>query len=343
MRAAVLYDIDDLRIEAQAVPQLEAGDLLVQIVASGICSGDLMPWYIRRKAPLVLGHEPAGIVVARGPGEAARARDGRVFALGDRVAIHHHAPCFVCRACLRGDHVQCDTWKRTRIYPGGIAQYVRVPAANVGDTLHLPDHVGFAEAVLVEPLGCVFKSMRRARLRPDDVVYVIGLGVMGLLHIAVARTRGHAVYGSDYQADRQTQARRLGANAAFSPEAALNELRAVTEGRGADVVICGPGSAQALSHAIEACAPGGTVLMFTPLEPGQDFCFDQSAAYFRDISLIASYSCGPDDTSAALAYLSSHQLSAVSVGAQAFAFEDTAEAYRAMRAGEVIKAIIEVT
>ena len=121
MRAAVLYDVNDVRIEERAVPELCDGELLVRTMASGICSGDVMGWYIARKAPLVLGHEPAGIVAAVA-GECA-------LSIGDRVFVHHHAPCFECRACTRGDYVQCATWRATKIEPGGIAEYFRCGAA----------------------------------------------------------------------------------------------------------------------------------------------------------------------------------------------------------------------
>jgi len=342
MRAAMLYDVDDLRVTEVAIPTLEPGDLLVRIAASGICSGDLMPWYIRRKAPLVLGHEPTGVVCAVGQGATACDRNGRAFAVGDRVAIHHHAPCLTCRSCVRGDHVQCATWKATRIYPGGIAEYVCIPSANLVDTLHLPDNVAFVDAVLVEPLGCVVKSLRRAQLRDVDVVYVVGLGVMGLLHVALAHEKGCAVYGSDFRADRSDRALALGAAAVFSPDAALNRLQAATDGRGADVVICGPGNAVALQHAIDAAAPGGRVVMFTPLEPGHEFRFDQSSAYFRDLTLIASYSCGPDDTAEALATLARTHLTSEQLGARLFPLDQTAEAYQMMVDAEVVKSIIQL-
>jgi L-iditol 2-dehydrogenase len=146
MRAAVLYDVNDVRIEERAVPELRDGELLVRTMASGICSGDVMGWYIARKAPLVLGHEPAGIVAAVA-GDCA-------LSVGDRVFVHHHAPCFECRACKRGDYVQCATWRATRIEPGGIAEYFRVSRENQRDTLPLPASVPFRDASLVEPLAC---------------------------------------------------------------------------------------------------------------------------------------------------------------------------------------------
>ncbi len=190
MRAAVLYDVDDIRIEDRPIPEIGDGELLVRAMASGICSGDVMAWYIRRKAPLVLGHEPAGIV--------AETRGETGFSVGDRVFVHHHAPCFACRACARGAYVQCAAWRPNGIDPGGIAEYFRVKAGNLRDTLPLPSTVGFADASLVEPLACVVKSLRRGGVRAGDRIYVIGLGVMGLLHVLAAKELGAEVFGSDF-------------------------------------------------------------------------------------------------------------------------------------------------
>ena len=132
MQVARLYDFGDIRVEASARPEIGPTDILVRASACGICSGDIMPWYIRRKAPLVLGHEPVGVVEETG----AAVRD---FRRGDRVFIHHHAPCFECTACRRGEYVQCATWRATNLMPGGMAEYFLVSAANQRDTLKLPD------------------------------------------------------------------------------------------------------------------------------------------------------------------------------------------------------------
>jgi L-iditol 2-dehydrogenase len=331
MRAAVLYDVDDIRIEERPVPELRGGDVLVQTRASGICSGDLMPWYIRRKAPLVFGHEPAGVVVA--------VSEGTPFAPGDRVFAHHHAPCFACEACRRQDYVQCTTWRATALEPGGMAEFFRVPAENLRDTLRLPDGVGFVAGSLVEPLGCVVKSIRRARLREGDTLYVIGLGIMGLLHVALARTHGVRIVASDFLAPRRALAEQMGAIALDAAADPLQGLRELTGGRGAEVVICGPGSAAALQHAIDAAAPGGTVVMFTPLEPGAPFALDQSEIYFRDLTLVASYSCGPQDTREALSALASGRVRPEEVGVAEVAFDDVPSAYRAMRDAGVVKPV----
>jgi len=346
MRAAVMYDVDDIRIEERPLPALAPGDVLVRTAASGVCSGDLMPWYVRKKAPFVFGHEPAGTLVAYA-GEAPR------LALGTRVFAHHHAPCLACEACRAGRFVHCATWRGTALDPGGMAEYFRVPQANLSDTLALPAHLSFADGSLVEPLACVVKSLRRAlpptveaALRGEagalagSTLYVIGAGVMGLMHVAVAAAAGARVFASDFHAGRRAAAERLGAAAAFAPDEALERLAAATEGRLADAVVCGPGSPAALAHAVDAAAADGTVLMFTPIEPEQRFAFDQSRAYFRDLRLVASYSCGPADTVAALGLIAAGTVTARRLDAEEFRFPGVGAAYARMAAAEVVKAIV---
>lgn len=323
MRAAVLYDVDDIRIEERPVPIAGAGELLIQTRASGICTGDVMAWYVRRKAPLVLGHEPSGVVVGAGAGVAE-------FGVGDRVFVHHHAPCFDCRACARADFVQCATWRKSAIDPGGLAEFFRVPAANVRDTLRLPQNVSFVDASLVEPLACAVKSIRRSGLRDGDTLHIIGLGVMGLMHALVAVARGVRVSGSDFLEERRAIAKALGIEA-LHPDQSFP---------GADVVICGPGSPEALRNAIAATLPGGTVVMFTPLEPGEPFTFDPNDLYFRDVRLVPSYSCGPQDTREALDLIARGVVTAERLSATIYPLEEAPQAYAALRSSRIVKPIV---
>lgn len=326
MRAAVLYDFDDVRVENRAVPEPADGELLIRTMASGICSGDVMRWYIRRKAPLVLGHEPAGVVV--------EARGETKFSIDDRVFVHHHAPCLFCRACTRGEYVQCATWRATKIDPGGIAEYFRVPRANLHDTLLLPQHVSFADASLVEPLACVVKSLRRSGLRAGDRLYVIGLGIMGQLHVLAGRSLGAHVYASDYIEGRRNVGARNGA-AAFHPDDARSALD-----DGADVVICGPGTAEAMRDAFETVAPAGTVVMFTPFPPDAPVSVEPERLYFNDLRVVASYSCGPDDTRAALNLIAAGIVTTQKVDATIVSIDEVPRVYRQFAQALMIKPIV---
>ncbi|MBV9332537.1 MAG: alcohol dehydrogenase catalytic domain-containing protein [Candidatus Eremiobacteraeota bacterium] len=326
MRVAVLYDVDDIRIEQRPIPELADGEVLVRTMASGICSGDVMSWYIRRKAPLVLGHEPAGVVT--------KTRGATKFSVGDRVFVHHHAPCLACRACERGEHVQCKTWRATKIDPGGISEYFRVAKTNLSDTLALPENVEFSDASLVEPLACVVKSLRRSGVRAGDRLYVIGLGVMGLLHVLAAGALGAEVFGADFLPERRDAAERNGANV-FHPD---DVRRALPDG--ADVVICGPGTPEAMRAAVEAAAPAGTVVMFTPFPPEVPVTIDSQRLYFGDLRIVASYSCGPDDTRAALRLIADGTVTARKVGADLIALDDVPRAYRDFAKARMIKPIV---
>jgi threonine dehydrogenase-like Zn-dependent dehydrogenase len=162
LRVAKLYSFNDIRIEDIPVPEIGPDDALIKTRASGICSGDVMSWYIEKKAPLILGHEPAGEIVKVGD-------NVRSFKPGDRVFAHHHAPCLTCRYCRRGDYVQCETWKNTRIIPGGISEYILIPETNLkNDTLKLTENMSFEDGTLIEPTACVLKGLKRAGLRFEN-------------------------------------------------------------------------------------------------------------------------------------------------------------------------------
>src|SRR5260370_35039014 len=154
-QVARLYECGDIRVEERARPVVGDGDILIRASACGICSGDIMPWYIKRKAPLVLGHEPVGIVEDTG----TLVRD---FKIGDRVFVHHHAPCFQCAACRRGEYVQCSTWRATNIVPAGMAEFFLLSAANQRDTRRLPDSIADADGLLIEPAACGVKALKRS-------------------------------------------------------------------------------------------------------------------------------------------------------------------------------------
>ena len=137
MKVARLYSFSDIRVEDMTVPEIGPTDALVRTRACGICSGDVMPWYIEKKAPLVIGHEPAGEIAEIG-GAVTK------FSKGDRVFVHHHAPCLSCRFCRRGDYVQCATWKISHIVPGGVSEYILIPSLNLNhDTIKLAENISF--------------------------------------------------------------------------------------------------------------------------------------------------------------------------------------------------------
>ncbi len=291
------YNNHDIRIEEMPVPQIGSDELLVRVEACGICGSDVMEWYRIDRAPLVLGHEIGGRIVAVGEAVERYKKD-------DRVSVAHHVPCNTCHYCLSGHHTVCDTLRRTNFDPGGFAEYLRVPAINVDRGVFLlPDEVSYEAATFIEPLACVLRGQRRAQMPPGISVLVIGSGISGLLHIHLARTLGAGrVIATDINEYRLESARRLGAEATFPAKEDLPaRLRQVNQGRLADLVIVCTTAESAIIQALQSVERGGTVLFFAPTNPGVTIPISINDLFFRnDVTLSTSYAGSPADYQTAL-------------------------------------------
>ena len=338
MKIAKLYTFNDIRIEEMPVPEVGTHDALIKTKACGICSGDIMPWYIEKKAPLVLGHEPAGEVVEVGKEVAS-------FKAGDRVFVHHHAPCFICRHCKKGNYVHCETWKTSKIIPGGLAEYILIPRINLeNDTLNLSVKLSYEDGTLIEPTACVVKALKRVNIRDGDTVLVIGLGIMGQLNILLARKYGaERIIGADTVPFRLQKAKESGADDVIdvSKTDLLDALKNLTDGELADIVIVGPNSVEAMRQGLSATGTGGRVLFFTPAKPGERLIVDPNDLYFKDINIITSYSSGPTDTADALEIIEEGIVRAEKLVTHRFPIERTEDAFRlTAEAGDSLKSII---
>jgi L-iditol 2-dehydrogenase len=338
MKVAKLYSFNDIRIEDMLIPKIGPNDALLKTKACGICSGDVMPWYIEKKAPLIPGHEPSGEIVGVG-------RDVTSFKSGDRVFVHHHAPCFSCRQCKRGDYVQCDIWKNTKIVPGGISEYILIPETNLeNDTLALYENLTYEDGTLIEPTACVVKALKRADIKRGDTLLVIGLGVMGQLHVLLSKKYGAGkIIGVDLVPFRLQKAKDFGADEVIdvSRHNLIDSLKDITNGEMADIVIVGPNSVEAMRQGISASGSGGRVLFFTPSKPGEHLTLNPNELYFRDINIITSYSCGPTDTADALEIIEEGTVRADMLVTHRFPIEKTAEAFKlTAEAGDSLKSVI---
>ncbi|MFC1909072.1 zinc-dependent dehydrogenase [Chloroflexota bacterium] len=297
MRVAMWYNNRDVRIEEMPVPEIGPGELLVRIEASGICGSDVMEWYRLDRAPLVLGHEIGGQIVTVGEGV-------KRYQEGDRVSVAHHVPCNTCYYCLNGHHTACDTLRQTNFDPGGFAEYVRLPAINVDRGIfRLPDEVSYEEATFIEPLACILRGQRQARLRPGCSVFVIGSGISGLLHVQLARALGASrIIVADINDYRLEAASRYGADATIHAEEDLPvRLHQLNQGRLADVVIICTGATSAITQALKSVERGGTILFFAPTDAGVTIPISINELFWRnDITLTTSYAGSPADYATAL-------------------------------------------
>ncbi len=304
MRVAMYYNNRDVRLEEMAVPKIGPGELLVRVRASGICGSDLMEWYRIKKAPLVLGHEIAGEVVEVGEGI-------QNFQQGDRVFVSHHVPCGHCRYCRAGHQSVCDTLRTTHFDPGGFAEYIRVPGINVElGTWRLPEEMTFDEGSFIEPLACVARAQRFARLSAGQTVLVMGSGISGLLHIQLARARGAArIFATDINDFRLSAATRFGADGAIhGGEDVPARLRDLNGGRLADLVIVCTGAIPAIQQAVRSIDRGGTLLFFAPTAAGVDVPIPLFDFWRDEISVVTSYAGSGEDLSESIRLIHSRQV-----------------------------------
>jgi L-iditol 2-dehydrogenase len=292
MRIAMYYSNQDIKLEEMPVPQIGQGEMLMRVEASGICGSDVMEWYRIHKVPLVLGHEVAGVVVGLGDGVSR-------YSVGDRIVAAHHVPCNTCHYCLSGNHTVCETLRKTNFYPGGFAEYIRLPAINVDRGIFkLPDEVFFEEATFVEPVACVLRGLTKAGFKTGYTLLVIGSGIAGLLYVHLARTLGAGrIVAVDVIKHRLAAALKFGADAALhAEENAAAYLRRINDGRLADVVIVCTGAEAAIAQALESVDRHGNVLFFAPTAPKVTFPLSINDVFWRNnVTLTTSYAGSPAD------------------------------------------------
>lgn len=296
MRVAVYYNNSDVRLEERPKPVIGPGELLVKVIASGICGSDVLEWYRIKKAPIVLGHEITGEVVEVGEGVDR-------FKLGDRVFVGHHVPCNTCWYCINGNHTVCETLHTTNFDPGGFSEYLRVPSINVDrGTFVLPDEVSYEDGAFVEPLACVIRGQRQADFKMGQTVLVIGSGISGMLHVMLARASGAGlVIATDICEYRLEKARDFGADAALNATDDIPGLvRELNGGRAADLVIVCTGAYPAFLQALNSVDRAGTVLCFATTDPGVELPIPINDFWRNGITVMPSYANSPYDAQVAI-------------------------------------------
>jgi L-iditol 2-dehydrogenase len=320
MRVARTLTLDSTVIVDVPDPVCGPGEVVCRILASATCGSDVHGWYVTRKLPAVLGHEPVGEVVEVGAGV------DRV-ALGDVVAIHHHAACGACRVCASGHETLCAQFRATALDPGGFSEYVRVQPELVDELLPL-DGLDPIAATCTEPLACALRAQDRVGLAAGETLLVVGAGASGLLHIAAARARGvERVLVAEPREQRRDRALTWGAES-HDP------------GAPADVAIVTSHHPDAIAAAAAALGPGGRLCAYAPPEPGAPIAVDGAEVFLRELTVTSSWSAGAADMRAALALLHAGAVRTGELITHRFGLEETGAALAAQRDGRALKAVV---
>jgi L-iditol 2-dehydrogenase len=236
MRAAELIAPLTFRFTEMPIEDPGPGEVQVRVEAVGVCGSDLHAYTegavggTPNAYPMLLGHEPAGVIVKAGVGVTG-------LAAGDRGALEPALYCYHCEFCLSGHHNVCANIRflSTPHHPGFFREFVNLPVANFRP---IPAAMSFGEAALAEPLAIAIHSLRLASIRAGETIAVIGAGPIGLLTIAALRAAGAGrIWAIEPLAHRRELARGIGADAAVEPDEAVKEILHATAQRGVDCAI----------------------------------------------------------------------------------------------------------
>lgn len=333
------YSNRDVRVEERPIPEVGDNDLLIRVMASGICGSDLMEWYRIKKAPLVLGHEIAGEVVDAG-------RKVEKYQKGDRVFATHHVPCNECLLCLKGHETVCETFHTKNYFtPGGFSEYLRVSGKSVETgLLKLPDKMTYEQGAFIEPLGTAVRCFRKAEFHLGESVLVIGAGVAGLLNIRLARVLGaENIIATDVNAYRLEAAKKSGATYTLSAtEATPGSLQAINHGRLFDKVILCTSSKSAAEQALDSVGKGGTLMFFAVPKPGEMPEIDFNNYWRNDVSLKTTYGAAPLDNQQAMDLIQEKKVCVDDLITHRIPLEKIAEGFRLAAEGkDCLKVMIQ--
>jgi L-iditol 2-dehydrogenase len=291
MKAALLYGPGDLRVEEVEEPLAGPGEIVLAIGAAATCGTDVKS--VLRGHPSIasyparLGHEFAGVVESVGAGVSN-------VSVGDTVFCGDSAPCGECHQCLRGRESLCED---LLYLLGGFAEKLLVPERVVRKNLHpLPGGVPLALAPLAEPLACVVHALDVVSVRPGDPVAILGAGSLGLMLCGLVASAGGVPIVIDPHPERLAVAERFGAGEtvlAVRGDADVQRVRALTDGRGAELVIEAVGRPEAWELAVAMAAPGGTVNLFGGCARDSTFTIPTARVHYEEVTLLGTYHHAP--------------------------------------------------
>ena len=329
MRAGVFRDKGVVRVEQVPVPEVGDGEVLIKVSACGICGTDIKKIFQRYvEPPQILGHELAGTVVAVGRGVER-------WTPGDRVMSFHHTPCGRCFYCEKRLFSQCKQYKTTGLTAGftpnggGFAQYVKaMPWVTERGIVPLPDNVGFEEATFIEPINTIVKAVQKARITAGETVLILGCGPIGLQLLMVSNLEGAKLYTSDPISQRRQKSLSLGALESFDPTSGklVEEVRARTDGRGADAVLVAVAHPSVVTDALATARPGGRVLLFAANDPVTKIEFPAAAVGIDEKEILGSYSAAVDIQESAAALVLGKKLPVMEIVTHRFTLDRIQEA-----------------
>ena len=307
-KRAVFTEPRHIRFDDIPIPEPGPRQALMRVRACALCTWEQRSYTGEESFyPLASGHEVAGELAAIHDTALTDAR------IGDRVVASMLSRCGSCESCRRGMDNICDNNRsayrgRDVVGPAGLAEYVLVEDYQV---YRASDDVPFEELCLAEPLACVIRSVRKAAVERGDRVVVIGAGIMGLLHLMLAKQAGAMVYVSETDAERSALALEMGADGVINAgnDSFVEKVKELTGGYGADVVFCAVSVATTVERALDVVAKGGRVHVYASIHPrGTRISVDPNLFHSKEVVLTGTMSQDRDDMRQAVQMISGRRV-----------------------------------
>ena len=334
MTAVRVHGPGDLRVDRVPDPVATPGSVLVRVLAVGVCATDRKIAARGAAGPLVLGHEIVGEVVPEA-GSAAGS-------LPHRVVVAPNVGCGECWQCLRGSPNYCLENRAFGIHvDGGMAEFLLVPerAVAAGHLLDVPAELGDVDAALVEPLACCVESLTACSLAPGESVLIVGGGVMGRLHVTLAKALGAGtVVIVDRHEERLAHAARLGADlcvldAGNGLEDSLAEQAATANPHppgGFDVVIVTVGQAAAVAAGQRLLATAGRLNVFGGLPKSEpELTLDGNTLHYRNQAVLGTTGASMSSLRRAIQLLAAGELNITGLVSAEYPLSEASAAFAA--------------
>jgi L-iditol 2-dehydrogenase len=305
-KVAVLTGEKTLEIVEKSLKKPEGSQVLVKIDSCAICTLEQRIYNgVMKRYPFAGGHEAAGTVVEVG---------GKVKSLkvGDKVATRMLTSCGECYYCRSGHENQCVISFKADIHegiggPGGLAEYMMIDAKAL---YKMADDLDLTHAALSEPLACCVHSVNNANIELGNDVVVIGVGIMGAFHIQLAKLRGARVIACEVDDTRLEIAKNLGADILVNSKEvnAIEKVKELTEGRGADVVFCTAALPQLASESTQMVGKVGRVVMYSSFHPDKPIELNVNSVHSTEMNITGAVNANTRDFLTATKLLSSKNI-----------------------------------
>lgn len=326
MKTAIICDdkivikcVDDIKLEGRQ-------GAIVKVLGCGLCGSDIVKFVHKiSKNGTVLGHEIVAQIV--------EINSETNFKVGDEIVTSHHIPCGKCVYCRHGNVSMCQHFKSTNIRPGGFSELVYLSEEHLQNVAHLkPENLTDVEASFYEPLGCIVRAVKRANLIKGDIALVVGLGSIGILTAQALKAYGVEIVGCDLIPERIEILKSIGINAV--------DVREISEKFEADAIFMTSGADKAIDTALKYVRNGGKIVVFSST-PHDQTAYPNNEIYYRELTVMGSYSPSPADLTDSLELLRSGRVKVSGLSVE-YSLDDIQKAFDDTMANRIMKAYIRV-